>query len=183
MESLAGLVRESSGDGSAAWVARAGRPLPAELVAELAVWRAARGVDPSDPRPAGPPPTDDWDASRYHRTLVGRLDALAVAGVKAWEQRIIEYVGRRDDNAGELALRLDKLDRRGLDVEQLLERAAARSPLPDDHPSATLWYRIYDQLPPAVRPRRKGAWRSDPAPLPSIDRRTYPQPPAPGLEL
>lgn len=71
----------------------------------------------------------------------------------AWGTKIVEYVGRSDDVTLDLARRLDKLHRAGHDVEQILDRAVARKPLPDDRPTAALAYRIREH----VRPKRPTA--------------------------
>jgi hypothetical protein len=42
---------------------------------------------------------------------------------------------------------LTNLTRAGFDATHLLRSAAAAGPLPDDHPTAALWWRILDQLP------------------------------------
>jgi hypothetical protein len=39
------------------------------------------------------------------------------------------------------------LDRAGFDATGLVRSAAAKGPLPDDHPAAALWWRILDGLP------------------------------------
>ncbi|MGH8775030.1 MAG: hypothetical protein ACRDWI_07605 [Jiangellaceae bacterium] len=86
--------------------------MPADLVLDLAVWRAARDVDARDLRPAGARLADDWAAARCHRWLARRVDELASASVQVWELRIIDYVRRCDDFTSELASRLDRLERR-----------------------------------------------------------------------
>jgi hypothetical protein len=53
---LADQVRRNPA-ADAAWVAPRHAPVPAELIADVQVWRAATQVDPSDLRPSGPSPT------------------------------------------------------------------------------------------------------------------------------
>jgi hypothetical protein len=43
--------------------------------------------------------------------------------------------------------RLENLDRAGFDASSLVQSAAAKAPLPDDHPAAALWWRVLDELP------------------------------------
>jgi hypothetical protein len=52
---LADQVRLNSAAATPAWAAQRPAPVPAELVADIQVWRAATQVDPSDLRPTGPP--------------------------------------------------------------------------------------------------------------------------------
>lgn len=91
--------------------------------------------------------------------------------IRAWESRIVEYVGRRDDQTLLLARELDRLQRRGYDAEHLLDRAAARKRLPDDHATAALAYRVREQVSP--RPRR--------AATPSQPHRSLPPRQSPGI--
>ncbi len=51
---LANQVQDHAyqGDGPPVWAATRGHPSTA-LVGEIAVWRAANGIDPQDPRPTG----------------------------------------------------------------------------------------------------------------------------------
>jgi len=42
---------------------------------------------------------------------------------------------------------LENLDRAGFDASSLVQSAAVKAPLPDDHPAAALWWRILDELP------------------------------------
>jgi conjugative relaxase-like TrwC/TraI family protein len=56
----------------------------------------------------------------------------------AWQERIVVYVGHRDEQTGQLAKYLDGLQRKGVDAERMLELAVARKPLPIDHPTAAL---------------------------------------------
>ena len=52
---LADQVRRNAAAETPAWAAQHDSPVPAELIAEIQVWRAATQVDPSDLRPTGPP--------------------------------------------------------------------------------------------------------------------------------
>jgi hypothetical protein len=73
---------------------------------------------------------------------------------------------------------LTNLTRAGFDATHLLRSAAAAGPLPDDHPAATLWWRILDQLPET--PNQEPA---TPEAIPATRRTTtksfHQQPPVP----
>lgn len=132
------------------WTAKYDDLLTPELRRELAVWRAATGVPADERTMVGPAPHDDWEVA-YHRNLTGLINARYGEAVKTWADRIVEYVGRRDEQTGELAKYLDQLARRGIDAERILDLAAARRPLPVDHPTAALGYRIKDLTTPRKR--------------------------------
>jgi hypothetical protein len=48
---------------------------------------------------------------------------------------------------------LENLERAGFDATALVQSAAAKGPLPDDHPAAALWWRILDELATAAAKR------------------------------
>jgi len=124
------------------WAQRISRLLTPDLLADLTVWRAAHGL-PDDPRrPAGPPPSQPGPATTYWRRLIGRLNTSQSEQIRHWERVIIAHVGHRDDYTAELAHRLHQLHHIGTDIPATLTRAAALGPLPDDHATATLAYRI-----------------------------------------
>jgi hypothetical protein len=52
---LADQVSHNPATATVAWAAQRHAPVPAELIADIQVWRAATEVDPSDLRPTGPP--------------------------------------------------------------------------------------------------------------------------------
>ena len=125
------------------WTNRYDDVLTADLRRELTVWRAATAV-PADGRSlVGPPPNDDGEAA-YHRNLTHRINARYGEAVDAWQERIVTYVGNRDEQTGQLAKYLDGIQRKGFDAERMLEFAVARKPLPVDHPTAALAYRVKD---------------------------------------
>jgi hypothetical protein len=47
-------VRRNAAAEAPAWAAQPHTPVPAELIADIRVWRAATQVDPGDLRPTGP---------------------------------------------------------------------------------------------------------------------------------
>ena len=117
--------------------------LTADLRPELAVWRAASGVPANGRSLVGPPPKDDGEAA-YHRNLTHRINARYGEALHAWQERIVAYVGNRDEQTGQLAKYLDGIQRKGFDAERMLELAVARKPLPVDHATAALAYRVKD---------------------------------------
>ena len=56
---LADQVRSNAEGEAPAWAAVRRAPVPAELIADVQVWRAATQVDPTDLRPTGPPQLDN----------------------------------------------------------------------------------------------------------------------------
>jgi hypothetical protein len=68
------------GDGPPAWDAAGGHPTA--LVRDIAVWRAANGINPQDPRPTGGG---------------GELDTAAAL----WEQRLDRQIARSTDPSGD----------------------------------------------------------------------------------
>ena len=68
------------GDGPPAWAAAGGHPTA--LVREIAVWRAANGINPHDPRPTG--------------GGGGQLDTAAAL----WKQRLDWHIARSTDSSG-----------------------------------------------------------------------------------
>jgi len=103
--------------------------LTPELRGDLAIWWAATGVKPDDRSLAGPVPDDDREAA-YHRHLVRTINARYGDAIEIWENRIVDYVGRRDEHTTALAKRLDELQRSGIDAELMLGLASARKAAP-----------------------------------------------------
>jgi conjugative relaxase-like TrwC/TraI family protein len=144
---LADQVRSNAAAETAAWAAQRHAPVPAELIADIQVWRAATEIDPSDLRPTGPP-----QLGRAARVFQLQLDKrLAVTDTQTewrWQQLLAAEVpsATADPFLPELAERLSYLTRAGFDAALLVRWAAAAKPLPDDHPCAALWWRIVDRL-------------------------------------
>ena len=178
---LADQVRRNAAAEAPAWAAQPHTPVPAELIADVQVWRAATQVDPGGLRPTGPP-----QLGRAARIFQQQLDKrLAAADTNADEQwrRLLATEApsaTADPFLPELEERLSNLTRAGFDATHLLRSAAAAGPLPDDHPAAALWWRILDQLPqtPNQQPANPNAVPA------TISKRTTsfgPQPPVPRL--
>ena len=176
---LATAVRQQGPPAAAAWVASLLDDAGAELLADLTLWRAARGVDDTDRRPTGPPPAGGGAARRHAAHLDQRIRAAYPDPVRYWEHVVVQHVGRRDGFTTQLAERLDRITRDGADVPARLADAMAAGPLPDNHPSATLWYRILDPD-PASTPAAPQSERPA-VPRPQDGRRITP--PAPGRSM
>jgi conjugative relaxase-like TrwC/TraI family protein len=176
---LADQVRGNAAAEKPAWAAQRHAPVPAELIADIQVWRAATQVDPSDLRPTGP--SQLGRATHvFQRELDMRLAATDTRPERQWRQLVAAEVpgATADPFLPELAEWLRYLTRAGFDAGQLLRSAASAGPLPDDHPAAALWWRILDQLPqtpnqPATR-KTAPATRRRTAPAPA--RRLKPPP-------
>lgn len=128
------------------WTHRYADLLAGELYDEVLVWRAANGVAEDDRRLLGAVP--DNDTAAYHHRLQRRINDRHTAAVRSWEAKVVGYVGHSDNATLDLARLLDSVQRDGRDAERLLDRAAVRKPLPDDHPTAALAYRLRQQLKP-----------------------------------
>ena len=125
-----------------------------QLVADLAVWRTAHGVDDADRRPTGPALPRAADA-RAQRALDDRVTRLLGDG-RALTARWAPLVDSIDPRiAGDpywpiLADRLAAADRAGIDITALTRAVAAERPLPDEQPAAALWWRLCGHLSPAA---------------------------------
>jgi hypothetical protein len=145
---LADQVRSNAEGEALAWAAVRRALVPAELIADVQVWRAAIQVDPTDLRPTGPPQLDNA-ARSFRQRLDKRLAAAGTHADSRWRQLLARKFPRAtaDPFLPGLEERLHNLSRAGYDATQLVRSAAAAGPLPDDHPAAALWWRILDQLP------------------------------------
>ncbi|WP_233488955.1 MobF family relaxase [Blastococcus sp. TF02-09] len=124
-----------------------------DLVADLAVWRAAHGVNGADRRLTGPALPAAAEA-RAQRTLNARIERLlGEPGTAAAEWSALAHgIGPRltaDPYWPTLAERLSTAERAGIDVTSLVQAAAGR-PLPDEQPAAALWWRLSGHLSPAA---------------------------------
>jgi hypothetical protein len=145
---LADQVRLSTEGEAPAWAAQLHVPLPAELIADVQVWRAANQVDPSDLRPTGPPQLG-YAARAWQQQLDKRLAAADTRTDRQWRQLLAAEVPSTiaDSFLPELTEKLSNLTQAGFDATLLVRSAAAAGLLPEDHPAAALWSRILDQLP------------------------------------
>ncbi|MBV9088316.1 MAG: relaxase domain-containing protein [Mycobacteriaceae bacterium] len=166
---LADAIRAAARGWTAATAPLWARPLingHQQLLAELAVFRAATGVDANDDRPAGPPQYP-LRARVIQRLLEGRAAVVFgrpgadTARWRAMADRADPRL-RRDPYWPQLAGRLDVSARAGLDVQRLIEDALhADGPLPDELPAAALWWRLAGTLGPATVETTATALRPD----------------------
>jgi hypothetical protein len=166
-DDIRGQVLEWSASSAPAWA----RSLLSnrKLAAEIAVFRAAMGVEDSDTCITGPPqyPTR---ARRIQVMLQGAAEQI-VGGTDWQFKRWRAFVDELDPRIGRdaywipLAAHLSTVARTGVDVRQLLADAASRAPLPDEMPAAALWWRLHGILTPAVvesaSQRLRPAWLHD----------------------
>jgi hypothetical protein len=119
-----------------------------DLVAEIQVWRAATQVEQADLRPTGTKQPSLLARTWQHR-LHQKLLAADIAQDQQWAELLAQQVPNviKDSFMPSLVHRLENLDRIGFDATTLVRSAAAKAPLPDDHPAAALWWRILDELP------------------------------------
>lgn len=143
VSTLSVQVRRRAENSLPDWMHRYDDVLTPDLRATLALWRAGVGIKANDRTLAGAVPTDEREAT-FHRRLIRTINARHGEAVKVWEERIVGYVGRYDEQTLELAKHLDRLERRGIDAQQLLDLAASRQPLPVERPTAALAYRVRD---------------------------------------
>jgi conjugative relaxase-like TrwC/TraI family protein len=145
---LADQVRRNAAAETQAGAAQRYAPVPAELIADLQVWRAATQADPNDRRPTGPPQLGRA-ARIFQQQLDKRLAAPDTNADRQWRRLLATEApsATADPFLPELEERLTNLTQAGFDATHLLRSAAAAGPLPDDHPAAALWWRILDQLP------------------------------------
>jgi conjugative relaxase-like TrwC/TraI family protein len=144
---LADQVRLNAAGEVPAWAAKRHAAVPAELIADIQVWRAATQVDPSDMQPTGPAQLSR--ATRvWQQQLDMRLAAPDTRTDRQWRQLLAREVPSvtADPFLPKLAEKLNNLTRAGFDAAVLLRSAAGAGALPDDHAAAALWWRILDQL-------------------------------------
>jgi conjugative relaxase-like TrwC/TraI family protein len=169
---LASEVRDRADQTLPAWLDDFTDVLTPQLRADIAVWRAAQGIPTDERTIAGPAPDDDR-AAAYRRSLIRTVNSRYDEAVRVWQRRVVAYVGRADEHTLNLARDLDRLKRQGRDPEPLLMRATIR-PLPSEHPTAALAYRIRKQLAPKRRRRE----------VPGVEQhRQTPSHQAPGMGL
>lgn len=123
-----------------------------DLVADLAVFRLACGVEDTDRRPAGPTPFANTPA-KEHRTLTRRAEQVVATTTDERWTTLANRLDRHlttDPYWPELAEQLSIASRAGLNITGLVTDAAARGPLPTETPAAALWWRLSGVLAPAT---------------------------------
>jgi hypothetical protein len=118
--------------------------------------RGDTGVARCDTDSASRPSANRAHAIKPSRPDVAtRLDYQLVAADNAQDQQWADLLAQQVPNVIKdafmpgLVHRIENLDRAGFDAIALVRSAAAKGPLPDDHPAAALWWRILDELPPS----------------------------------
>jgi hypothetical protein len=145
---LADQVRTTGQVATQVWMVERRCQPAADLVAEIHVWRAATQVEQADLRPTGPKQPSLLARTWQHR-LHQKLLAADIAQDQQWAELLTQQVPNviKDSFLPSLVHRLENLDRAGFDAATLVRSAAAKAPLPDDHPAAAFWWRILDELP------------------------------------
>ncbi len=134
------------------------------LAADLAVFRASVDVDDADTRITG---TEQYPARL--RAAQRRLEnrCAAVIGANDNHRRYNKLVDsidprlRTDPFWPQLASHLAQASRTGVDIKQLLLKATAERPLPDELPAAALWWRLCGTLSPAFLETANNGLRPD----------------------
>jgi hypothetical protein len=156
---LAEYIRASACEWTPATAPVWARPLLAnqpQLMAEIAVFRAAHDVDPADTRITGPEQHANRSAA-IQQLIAARLNAAisrGETGAQRWKtmaENLDPHI-TTDPFWPRLATHLDEAARAGADVAQLLTEAISlHGPLPDELPAAALWWRLAGTLtPPTV---------------------------------
>ena len=147
---LASQVRNQALQWTAATAPVWARPLidiNPRLLAEIAVFRASHGVDPTDTRITGPEQYRCRSSMAQNglRHSVHELLPQSDSAMLRW-RRVLETLDPRltdDWFWPQLATRVDDAARAGADGEKLLRRAMeSGGPLPDELPAAALWWRM-----------------------------------------
>jgi len=125
-----------------------------DLLARLAVWRAATGVAEADRRPTGPEVLR-VAVRRYQKTLdaqVQRVLGDPHAAAQRWAPLANSIDARlvSDPCWPVLADRFTAADRAGIDIGRLAVAATGDRHLPDELPGAALWWRLSQHLAPSV---------------------------------
>ena len=150
---LADRVRASVADtDTPEWATQHGSAVPARVLADVQVWRAAMQVSAEDRRPTGPVQLQKA-ARAWQRHLDRQVAGDLPPAMQEWGW-LLDQVNpnlTEDDFAPVLAGRLAAISGAGMDARQLLHSAASTGgPLPDDHAAAALWWRISRHLTPTV---------------------------------
>lgn len=146
---LADSVRENVGTWTAEDIPVWGRPFVGhpKVVAEVAVFRAAHGVDPADSRITGPQQYRRRSAEVQRAIRERSKDAVSVreSDVRRWH-RFADTIDPRltsDPYWPQLVTHIEEIARSGADVSGALRHAmSAGGPLPDELPAAALSWRL-----------------------------------------
>lgn len=138
-----------------------------QLMAEIAVFRAAHDVDPADTRITGREQHANRSAA-FQQLLHSRVDDAILRSQDSpgrWRTMVAAINPHipHDPYWPRLAAHIDDAARAGADVTGMLASAlAASGPLPDELPGAALWWRLSGTLAPATlersNPRLRPEW-------------------------
>ncbi|NLE97645.1 MAG: AAA family ATPase, partial [Propionibacterium sp.] len=137
---LAHQIREEARDAAPpAWMPE-GEPLPPNLIADVAVWRAAMGVPPADERPTGAR-VMAGTAGTYQQWLDRQLTpATSTFGMAQLGQ--LGQGLENDPDTRRLEHYLARLQEQGLPVAEILGTALRERPLPAERPASALAWRV-----------------------------------------
>ena len=125
-----------------------------DLVGDLAVWRAATGVEPDDWRHTGDRqlPAAEARSQRALEQRISRVLGDSHASAATWQPLADSIDTRlaRDPYWPILATQLAAAHRAGIDITALTRVVAGTGPLPDEQPAAALWWRLARHLSPAA---------------------------------
>jgi hypothetical protein len=140
---LADQVRLNAEGEAPAWAAEPNAHMPAELIDDVQVWRAATRVDPGDLQPTGPRSSAAPPESSNSNSTSGSPPRIPTEGDG----------GNCSPQKSPALLRTHSCPNwAGFDATLLVRSAAIAGLLPDDDPAAALWWRIVDQLPENAKP-------------------------------
>ncbi|MFB9733453.1 MobF family relaxase [Ornithinimicrobium kibberense] len=133
------------------WAAQGTAPPADDVLAAVAVWRAANQVEATDLRPTGPAHASKA-AATYQRQLRSQIQGDRSPALAEWGPLLAQVApgAVKDAFAPVLAERLAAATRAGIDAAALVREAAGTRALPDDHAAAALWWRVAQHLTPAV---------------------------------
>ncbi|MGK2876718.1 MAG: MobF family relaxase [Nocardioides sp.] len=146
---LAADVREAAADLPEAAAPAWAHGLPRDLRSDVAVWRAAYGINDKDLRPNGTRQPGSG-AGRLRQDLDNRIRAAVGHPASQAHYDLPEEV-LADRNCAALTHHLAALDQAGIPIGPLLSQALTHTaPLPDVHTADALWWRIVRHLGPAA---------------------------------
>lgn len=122
------------------------------LVADVAVWRAARDIPDTDDSVLGAQAIDTLLAQTSADRLDRRISAAQQRATPSTLGTLLTHLEPRLEDDPWLPVLLRRLgvaERAGVNVQELLQDALS-APLPDDHPAAATWYRLADTLAPTA---------------------------------
>ncbi len=130
----------ASADPRPVW-ALPGQTLNTSAVQDIAVWRAACQVDPTDRRPTGPTQLGS-SAQAWQQRLNDRIRPAHPLSI--WHDLLTDIRPdlAKDPYITALTHRLAALHANGVPVTEQLAVAVAEAPLPAQHAAAALWWRL-----------------------------------------